>query len=246
MDYGSFLKAALADDAAGVARHIAAGLSPNRPIPDGQGGTLTILHLAAFKGHVAATSALLDGGADPDLFDSSDEPAMKTAIIAGRRRIVERLLDAGADVNVRMAGGETPLHVALTAEESDIAQLLMDRGADPDLANDRGITPRHIRGFKAMKRGGWDTSKPNSGAAFRNNLGGMSDEGLEAFFQMLPFMIRSRVASGQITPAREIALNALIRDFEQARKLPLELRSKQMRAIAQKIRDDLGLPQAYR
>ena len=168
------------------------------------------------------------------------------AIVAGRRRIIELLLDAGANVNVRMHKGETPLHTALLSEHTDIAQLLMDHGANPDVTNDQGITPRHLKGFQAMKARGWDVSKPNTGASFVDNLHGMSEEGLEGIFSMLPLMISTRVASGEITPERATALNALLKEFEQAKQLPLEIRSTRMNEIASKLLSSMGTPQAFR
>jgi len=246
MDTNSFLTAAAEDNGAAVTQHIASGFSPDVQIPDGHGGELTILHVVTFQGFEKSTKALLDGGANPDILDSGGEPPMKMAIASGHKHVVELLLDHGASVDFRMARGETALHVALIANQTDIAQLLMDRGANPDVPDDNGITARQVGGFQAMKAGGWNTSKPNSGAAFQENLSGMSEEGLIGMFNLLPLMIKSRVASGEITPAREMALNARLKEFEQAMNLPLEIRSTRMREIAAKLLAEMGTPQAYR
>ncbi len=246
MDTNSFLTAAAEDNGAAVTKHIASGFPPDIQIPNGHGGELTILHVVTYQGFEKSTEALLDGGANPDILDSSSEPPMKMAIVSGHKHVVELLLDHGASVDIRMAGGETVLHVALMAKQTEIAQLLMDRGANPDIPNDKGITARQIGGFQAMKAGGWNTSKPNTGASFQENVSGMSEDGLIGMFNLLPLMIKSRVASGEITPAKEMALNARLKEFEQAMNLPLEIRSTRMRAIAAKLLAEMGTPQAYR
>ncbi len=242
MDYNSYLTAAGEDNSAAVTQHIANGFPPDAQIPDGHGGKLGILHLVTYQGFEKSTEALLDGGANPDILDSGGEPPMKMAIVSGHKHVVELLLDHGASVDIRMPGGETLLHVALMAEQTEIAQLLMDRGANPDIPNDKGITARQVGGFRAMKAGGWDTSKPNTGSSFEENLSGMSEEGLMGMFDLLPPTIKSRVASGQITPAREAALNTLLKEFEQAMNLPLEIRSTRMKAIIAKLLANMGKP----
>jgi hypothetical protein len=242
VDYNSFLTAAMHDDGAAVAAHIASGLSPNFQIPDGQGGTLTILHLVAFKGLWRSTKALLDGAANPDTLDSTGEPPLKLAIAGGHKAIVGLLLDYGASVGIRLPGGDTLLHAALVDRQSAIAQLLVDRGANPDVANHRGITARQLGGFQAMKAGGWDTSKPNTGASLFDNLNGLSEEGLMGVFTLLPLMIKKRLDAGEITGARAATLNDLLNEFRAAMNLPLEIRSTRMKEIAGKLLA-LGMPQ---
>jgi ankyrin repeat protein len=246
MDYKSFFTAATKDNGAAVRQHIANGCSPDVQIPDGDGGKLSILHLVTYQGLEESTEALLDGGANPDILDSGGEPPMKMAIVKGHKHVVELLLDRGASVDIRMPGGETLLHVALMAGQTDIAQMLMKRGANPDVPNDKGITARQVGGFQAMKAGGWDASKPNSGASFQDNLSGMTEDGLKGMFSLLPLMVKSRVSSGEITPARAAELNDLMKQFEQAMDLPLEIRSTRMNEIAAKLLAIMGTPQAYR
>ena len=246
MDLNSYLTAAFEDNGAAVTQHIAHGFSPNFELTQESGDAMSVLHIVTYHGWERSTEALLVGGADPNFLDSSREPPMKMAIVAGHRRIVEILLKHGAKVDVRLPGGKSLLYVAFTSKQTEIAQLLMDHGANPDSPDDSGVTPRQMAGFQAMKASGWDTSKPDSEVAFGDNLDRMSDEGLMAFYTLLPGMIASRVASGEISPAREAMLNALLIEFEQAMSLPLEIRSTRIKEIMAKLLANMGTPKAYR
>ncbi|MGH7618255.1 MAG: ankyrin repeat domain-containing protein [Gemmatimonadaceae bacterium] len=59
----------------------------------------TLLHAAAFAGHLAAVNLLLDRGADVNARERGDNTyAMHWAAAAGHADVVERLIDAGGDV----------------------------------------------------------------------------------------------------------------------------------------------------
>ena len=179
---------------------------------------------------------MLQIGADPNTRASDGLTPLWMALINNDSEIVRLLVMGGADVNApEPRNGDTPLLGALSTDKTEIAQLLIDSGANPDIPNNKGITARQVRNFKVMKAGGWDPSKPNLGSAFFDNLGRMSEEGLIAFFNLLPRMIEIRVKSGEIDPQRAAQLNSLLREFEQAMSLPLQIRSTRMREIREKL-----------
>jgi len=91
---------------------------------------LTPLVRAARRGHYAAAEALLDGGADPNLFDSiwtrpGWSPLMN-AVHKSQPRIVRLLIDRGADVNARTTDGTSPLALS---ENAEIDAMLRSAGA---------------------------------------------------------------------------------------------------------------------
>lgn len=245
MDLGSYLNAVMADDAAIIKAHLGAGFPSDLELPAGDGTTTRLLHLTVSSGLDNSTAALLEAGADPNILDSSGEPPLAIAIIRGRKRAVELLLKAGARLDIRIGRGDSFLHVALIQKQKEIAELLLAWGADPDRPNDLGITPRQVDSFNALKAAGWKSSSTHSGGAFVDGLEGLSEEGLSAMFGLLPLMISQRVASGEIDATRAAALNSLLREFQDATRLPIEVRHVRMREIARKLQATMGTPQVF-
>jgi len=113
-------------DAAEVRTLLARGADANGKDSHG----LTPLVRAARQGSYDAAVALLDGGADPNLYDSvwtrpGWSPLMN-AVHKSQSRIVKLLIDRGADVNARAADGTTPLALS---EDRTIADMLVAAGA---------------------------------------------------------------------------------------------------------------------
>lgn len=241
MDVNSYLTAAMNDDGTTVTLHLLSGFPADLQLPDGSGGQISLLHLVTFRGLDGSTEALLKGGANPDIRDSGGMPPIKMAIAEGRARAVELLLDHGANPNGRLAGGETPLHVAYMNDHSGIADLLLSRGADPEAQNDQGITPRQVAAYRGMKMGGWEASRP---ASVVDAMSGMSEENLLNLFTLLPTMVEARLQAGEITPARKLKLDGLLKDFEDAMSLPLEVRSTRMKEIAGELLAIMGTSEA--
>ncbi|KAL6713255.1 hypothetical protein ACLMJK_008720 [Lecanora helva] len=106
------------------------------------------LKAAAAHGFEAATSLLLDKGADIDLESGQHGTAIQTAAALGQVKIAKTLLQHNPNVNIRAGwNNETPLLAAAlvssrrTAEE--IVRLLIQAGAELDTTDPGGNTAMH-------------------------------------------------------------------------------------------------------
>jgi ankyrin repeat protein len=105
-----------------VRRLLARGADPAVRDPRGA----TALMLAAERGHLETVRALLPP-ADPD----ARGEALRYAVGAGRRELVEYLLDeAGVSLEYGGADGKTPLTCATLAGHGALAEELLRRGAN--------------------------------------------------------------------------------------------------------------------
>ena len=100
----------------------------------------TLLHLAAYFGHVTTATLLLECGADVAAVSRDDaEGTPLHAAAAGRQHALCWLLLAhGAPVDAQQTGGFTALHAAARYGDLAIVQLLVVNGADPWLEADDG------------------------------------------------------------------------------------------------------------
>ena len=107
--------------------------------PDG----FTVLHLAAYFGHVDLVQWLIRHGAPLDAVAGNPSLVrpLHSAVAAGSARIAMLLLDAGAEPHAPQRGGYTSLHAAAHRGDADLVDLLLSRGADPKLPCDDGRVP---------------------------------------------------------------------------------------------------------
>ena len=103
----------------------------------------TPLHLAAFFGHPAAVTLLLERGADLDATSGNAmrNTALHAAVAGGRVEAALTLIDAGAGVNAPDGGGHTPLHIAAEGGYLPIVESLLQHGADPHAVDAEDRTP---------------------------------------------------------------------------------------------------------
>ena len=127
------------------------------------------LMAALYRGHHDIVDAVIEAGAEIDVFAAAATGRMGTCAAArptrrstptpttaGRRSTSRRssaistrpalLLDAGADVHAVSQNGltNTPLHAATAGKHADVALLLIDHGADGHTVDSGGYTPLQI------------------------------------------------------------------------------------------------------
>jgi ankyrin repeat protein len=103
------------------------GESEGLPAPDAwTTDGFTPLHIAAFARNAAAAQALLDAGADPNLFATASfaqVTPLGTCAFAGATEVARVLLRGGADATLTEVEGAAPLEVALANGYRDIVAL---------------------------------------------------------------------------------------------------------------------------
>jgi hypothetical protein len=98
------------------------GLATTQPIYDDY--SLTMLGLAAEKGHVKVMRAMLDAGADIQAGDTWGGTPLFHAAKEGHAATAELLLAAGAKVNVKRRDGATPVSIARENGHVELAEKL--------------------------------------------------------------------------------------------------------------------------
>jgi len=116
---------------------------------DNTGRTPLLSFMSGNVSDVDTLTALLDGGADPNLLDGPvPYHTLDYAALHGRADMADLLIAFGADMNAKdNLFGETPLHYAIAACQfapqghMEVAQLLIERGADVNAKDAKGLTP---------------------------------------------------------------------------------------------------------
>ncbi|MGB8956993.1 MAG: ankyrin repeat domain-containing protein [Tumebacillaceae bacterium] len=100
-----------------------------------------LLLLSAIRGAAKRAEMLLRLGANPNYRGGKfGDTALTSAVIMGKREIVELLINYKANVNIQDFDGGTPLIWATLGQHADLVQLLLDRGADPNIRENDGQT----------------------------------------------------------------------------------------------------------
>ena len=140
-------------------------LLASQRLPNGESPLMSAL----YRGHHDIVEALIDAGAEIDVFaaaatgrvddlrrelnDASVNAyaydgwtPLHLAAFFGNRDAASALLDAGAEVGAvsRNSLTNTPLHAAAAGKHADVALLLLERGADPLTPDAGGYTPLEI------------------------------------------------------------------------------------------------------
>lgn len=157
-----------AGDSAEIKRQLAS-VDPNTPGVDGA----TLLVAAIGAENLAATRALLDGGADPNQPGGGGETPVHAAAFIADPEFLKTVLAHGGDPNVRNPlTSSTPLAPALRGLHPGNVRILLDAGADPQLGDNNNDLPLHVaartnsgQGILMLLEAGADATATNSGGA---------------------------------------------------------------------------------
>jgi ankyrin repeat protein len=107
--------------------------------------TGTVLHQAAYKGHLQVARYLLDNAADVNAISSEDLVPLYYAAQNGHRNMTELLLAKGASPNFGASTSYrgTALHVASSKGFRAVAEVLFAHKADVNAKDSAGKTPLH-------------------------------------------------------------------------------------------------------
>ncbi|PVD37114.1 hypothetical protein C0Q70_04109 [Pomacea canaliculata] len=102
---------------------------------------LSALHIAANRGLLSITRALIAAGANINERDRDGD----TPLTAGMSNIeiAEFLIKQGCDVTIANKNGQTASHMAARSGYSSLLKLLLSKGADFNAQDDAGDTPLH-------------------------------------------------------------------------------------------------------
>ena len=130
-------------DTAAVQRMLSAGTDPNARVSfDITVDTITETALCAVasNGRAETVSALIVGGADPDLSDDDGFTPLMGAAMNDHADAVTALAEGGASLDGRDArDGFTALHRAARLGHSDAVRALLEAGADPAVKDHFGL-----------------------------------------------------------------------------------------------------------
>eukprot|EP01046_Picozoa_sp_COSAG06_P015952 COSAG06_NODE_1039_length_10995_cov_47.088106_11_plen_791_part_00 len=116
-----------------------------------QGGVGTVLHLAAYWGHVDAVRRLVKQGAPLDLTDDGGCTPLHLSAEKGLTEVVRCLLDARANVNATESTGSTAVMMAAQKSHPAVVALLIDGGATVNVEAGPGQTGATALHFAADK-----------------------------------------------------------------------------------------------
>ena len=108
--------------------------------------TLKPITKAAREGDEEKVRQLLLKGENPNQADSSGQPLLMVAVVAGNIAVVETLLKSGAAPDAVDREGYTSLLRAAEKGDVDMVEILLRRNAKPNAQNRQGMTLRRAGG----------------------------------------------------------------------------------------------------
>lgn len=124
----------------GDAERVEAFLERDPNLVSAKRGEFTLLHWAAYCGHLGVAELLIAKGAEVDANSKYVTP-LHWAVRYNHRDMIELLIGKGADVNAKGSHGRTLLHYAVA---EDAVKLLLDNRADVNAKDDQGASPLHL------------------------------------------------------------------------------------------------------
>src|SRR5262245_49971080 len=148
-------------------------LLASQRLPSGESPLMSAL----YRGHADVVTAIIDAGAEIDVFAAAatgrlDDlrrvlndgtvnsyaydgwTPLHLAAFFGHVDVARVLLDTGADVSAVSQNSltNTPLHAATAGKHAEVALLLLEQGADPFKADAGGYTPLEIARQNHLER----------------------------------------------------------------------------------------------
>ena len=132
---------------------------------DGHGRT--VLHSAAFGGHLLLTQHLVGQGADLEAIDKCGRTALHSSVTSRHLSVAQYLVVQGANKDAADIYGNTALHDSAGQGRVSLVRYLHQQGADVEKVNTKGQTPLHIAAQKdelevmqyLLEEGGADRNK---------------------------------------------------------------------------------------
>ena len=137
----------------------------------------TALILACFTQRTVCVALLLDGGADPNLCDSTDSPLSAACHVTGHYQpmdptILEKLLSAGGNPNTLTGQyGTTTLMVAADQGYVKGLQVLLNASADVNIQNSYGTTALMLAADRGYNKGVQVLLNASADINIQNSLG---------------------------------------------------------------------------
>lgn len=108
-------------------------------VADRRPGRFSVLHIAAFKGHLAVVELLLSAGASANRWSHEGTTPLFEAALGGHLEVARVLIAAGAETRVSDNGGHTLYSAAKVGGNREFMELLLKYPlACPALTHARG------------------------------------------------------------------------------------------------------------
>jgi ankyrin repeat protein len=91
-------------------------------------GGWSLLHTAAFKGHLALATLLIERGIPVDAETRYTQTPLHMAAQCDKIDAARLLISKGADINKKDRGGSTPLALAKRNEKKEMVEFLVNHG----------------------------------------------------------------------------------------------------------------------
>jgi len=101
----------------------------------------TLMHYAAYGGHIEIVKYLFEKGMELTMKSISDETPLHYAAVGGHTDVIKFLIQKRVNLDAQPTIYYAPLHYAIMFGKGEAAKLLIENGADKNIKNGDGNTP---------------------------------------------------------------------------------------------------------